>query len=154
MFFWNSLAFSMIQQMLAIWSLVPLPSRKPAWTSGIHHSRIAEHMAYQLSSQLFPLNHCDLKKKGMTEDEMAGWLHWLDGRESEWTPGVCDGQGGLACCDSWGQKESDTTEWLNWTEQLEKLFIPRNFFRAKSRSKSNKYWIDKRILTKAHITKY
>ena len=47
---------------------------------------------------------------------MAGWHHWLDGRESEWTPGVGDGQGGLACCDSWGHKESDMTEWLNWTE--------------------------------------
>ena len=47
---------------------------------------------------------------------MAGWHHWLDGCESEWTPGVGDGQGGLACCDSWGCKESDTTEWLNWTE--------------------------------------
>ena len=43
----------------------------------------------------------------------------LDGRESEWTPGVGDGQGGLACCDSWGRKESDTTEWLNWTELTE-----------------------------------
>ena len=47
---------------------------------------------------------------------MAGWHHWLDGRESEWTPGVGDGQGGLACCDSWGRKELDTTERLNWTE--------------------------------------
>ena len=47
---------------------------------------------------------------------MAGWHHWLDGYESEWTPGVGDGQGGLACCDSWGRKESDTTERLNWTE--------------------------------------
>ena len=46
----------------------------------------------------------------MTEDEMAGWHHRLDGRESEGTPGVGDGQGGLACCDSWGLKESDTTE--------------------------------------------
>ena len=50
------------------------------------------------------------------QDEMAGWHHWLDGRESEWTPGVGDGQGGLACCNSWGCKESDTTERLNWTE--------------------------------------
>ena len=40
---------------------------------------------------------------------------WLDGRESEWAPGVGDGQRDLACCDSWGRKESDTTEWLNWT---------------------------------------
>ena len=56
--------------------------------------------------------------KGTTKDEMAGWHHWLDGRESEWTPGVGDGQGGLACCDSWGRKESDTTERLNWTETM------------------------------------
>ena len=56
------------------------------------------------------------EEKGTTEDEMAGWHHWLDGCESEWTPGVGDGQGGLACCDSWGQKESDATEQLNWTE--------------------------------------
>ena len=46
----------------------------------------------------------------MTEDEMTGWHHRLDGRESESTPGVGAGQGGLACCDAWGHKESDTTE--------------------------------------------
>ena len=50
------------------------------------------------------------------------WHYWLDGRESEWTPGVGDGPGGLACCDTWGHKESDTTEQLNWTE-LMTLFI-------------------------------
>ena len=56
------------------------------------------------------------EKKGTTEDEMAGWHHWLDGHEFEKTLGVCDRQGGLVCCDSWGLKESDTTKWLNWTE--------------------------------------
>ena len=56
------------------------------------------------------------EKKGTTEDEMAGWHHWLDGREFEWTPVVGDGQGGLVCCNSWGHKESDTTDQLNWTE--------------------------------------
>ena len=56
------------------------------------------------------------EEKGTTEDEMPGWHHWLDGHESGWTPGVGDGQGGLACFDSWGRKESDTTERLNWTE--------------------------------------
>ena len=56
------------------------------------------------------------KEKGTTEDEMTGWHHGLDGRESEWTPGVGDGQGGLACCNSWGRKESDTTERLKWTD--------------------------------------
>ena len=59
------------------------------------------------------------EEKGTTEDEMAGWHHQLDRRESEWTPGIGDGQGGLACCSPWGHKESDTTEqlnWLNWTD--------------------------------------
>ena len=52
------------------------------------------------------------------QDEMAGWHHWLDGRESEWTPGVGDGQGGLVCCDSWGRKESDMTDRPGWTELI------------------------------------
>ena len=56
------------------------------------------------------------EEKGRTEDEMAGCHHRLDGREFEWTLGVGDGQGGLACCDSWGRKESDMTERLNWSE--------------------------------------
>ena len=56
------------------------------------------------------------EEKRTTEDEMAGWHHWLDGRGFGWTPGAGDGQGGLACCNSWGHKESDTTERLNWTE--------------------------------------
>ena len=56
------------------------------------------------------------EEKETTEDEMAGWHHRLDGHEFGWTPGVCDGHGGLACCNSWGRKESDTTELLNWTE--------------------------------------
>ena len=58
------------------------------------------------------------EEKGTTEDEMAGWHHWLDGLESEWTLGVGDGQGGLACCDSWGRKESDTTERLIWSDLI------------------------------------
>ena len=63
------------------------------------------------------------EEKGTTEDEMARWHHWLDGREFEWTPGVGDGQGGLACRDSWGHKESDMTEQLNWTEVILNLNI-------------------------------
>ena len=55
-------------------------------------------------------------EKGTTEDEMAGWHHQLDGHGFGWTPGVADGQGGLACCDSWGHKESDMTKWLSWSE--------------------------------------
>ena len=56
------------------------------------------------------------EEKGPTEDEMAGWHHRPNGHEFGWTLGVGDGQGGLACCDSWGHKESDTTERLNWAE--------------------------------------
>ena len=62
----------------------------------------------------------------MTEDEMVGWHHWLNGHESGWTPGVGDGQGGLACCRSWGRKESDTTERLNWTDAADKFFSTKN----------------------------
>ena len=54
------------------------------------------------------------EEKGTTEDDMAGWHHWLDGCEFEWISVVGDGQGCLACCDPWSHKESDTTEWLNW----------------------------------------
>ena len=56
------------------------------------------------------------EEKGTTEDEMAGWHHQCDGREFAWTPAVGDGQGGLTCCNSWGHKELDMTEWLNWTK--------------------------------------
>ena len=55
------------------------------------------------------------EEKGMTEDEVVGWHHQLDGHESELILGVGDRQGGLACCSPRGHKESDTTEWLNWT---------------------------------------
>ena len=54
------------------------------------------------------------EEKGTTEDEMAGWHHWLDAHKSEWTPGVGDGQGGPACCDSWGPKSR--TRPSDWTE--------------------------------------
>ena len=54
------------------------------------------------------------EEKGTTEDEMAGLHHQHNGHEFESTPGVGNGQGGLVCCSSWGHKESDKTEWLNW----------------------------------------
>ena len=56
------------------------------------------------------------EEEGTTEDEMVRWHHRLNGHGFGWTPGVSAGRGGLACCGSWGHKESDTTEWLNWTE--------------------------------------
>ena len=56
------------------------------------------------------------EEKGTTEDEMVGWHHWLDGHEFEQAWSVDDGQGSLVCCSPWGCKESDTAEWLNWTD--------------------------------------
>ena len=63
------------------------------------------------------------EEKGTTEDEMAGWHHRLNGHEFGWTPGVGHGQGGLACCSSWGRRESCTTEQLNWTELNQKNML-------------------------------
>ena len=59
------------------------------------------------------------EEKGTSEDEMMGWHHQLNGHEFEWTLGVGDGLESLACCSLWGHKESDRTEWLNWTELME-----------------------------------
>ena len=61
------------------------------------------------------------EEKGMTEDEMVGWHHRLDGHDLEQTPGDSEGQGSLACCSPWGHKESDMTEGLIWLRQLEQL---------------------------------
>ena len=58
------------------------------------------------------------EEKGTTEDEMVGWHHHLNGHEFEQGPGVGDGQGSLTCFGTWGCKDSDTTEWLNWTELM------------------------------------
>ena len=58
------------------------------------------------------------EEKGTREDEMDGWHHWLTGHGFGWTLGVGDGQGGLASCGSWGHKESDMTEQLNWLKRL------------------------------------
>ena len=93
--------------MIATWSL---------------HDRPREQcMIATWSVHVQPRDQCMIEK-GTTEDEMAGWHHWLDGRESEWTPGVGDGHVGLVCCDSWGCKESDMTERLNWTELIDIIF--------------------------------
>ena len=78
------------------------------------------------------------EEKGTTEDEMAGWHHWLNGHESGWTPGVGDGQGGLACCDSWGRKESDTTEWSDLNS-----FRERGLQRKKNARIMGNMWVMK-----------
>ena len=72
------------------------------------------------------------EEKGTTEDEMAGWHHRLDGHGFGWTLGVGDAQGSLACCNSWGHKELDTTKRLYWTELMvkvvKKIFMDSVFF--------------------------
>ena len=77
-------------------------------------------------------------EKGTTEDEMARWHHQLDGREFEWTPGVGDGQGGLAWCSSWGRKELDMTEQLNWTElNVQTLFFNNSYIKKEKKKLFN-----------------
>ena len=75
------------------------------------------------------------EEKGMTKDEMAGRHHQLDAHKFGWTLGVGDRQGGLVCCDSWARKESDTTEWLNWTEMLH---YSANFCKVQTQLKKQK----------------
>ena len=75
------------------------------------------------------------EETGMTEDEMVGWYHRLDWHGFGWTPGIGDGQGGLAYCGSWGHKESDTAEWLNWTEEANmKIRVKTHISRRKTLS--------------------
>ena len=69
------------------------------------------------------------EEKETTEDEMAGWHHWLNGHGFRWTLGVGNGQGGLTYYGSWGHKESDTTERLNWTELIA---LPEDFLVAQT----------------------
>ena len=63
------------------------------------------------------------EEKGMNEDEMVGWHHWLNGHEFDQALWVSDGQGGLVCCSPWGHKELDITEWLNWTDTLDYVYL-------------------------------
>ena len=67
-------------------------------------------------------------EKGMTEDEMVGWHHQLDGHEFEQAPGVGDGQGSLACCSPRGCKESDTTELNQYIHQLIDIWVASTFW--------------------------
>ena len=76
------------------------------------------------------------EEKGTTEDGMVGWHHRLNGHGFGWTPGVGDGQGGLACCGSWGCKESDTTEQLNWTD----AFFRGNYILTYNRNSQSMLW--------------
>ena len=93
-------------------------------TNGIFHRTMTPHVKSWLVGKDFDAGRdWGPEEKRTTEDEMTGWHHRLDAHESEWIPGVGDGQGGLVYCDSWGHKELDTTEWLNWTELMTYKFI-------------------------------
>ena len=76
------------------------------------------HLMWRLDSleKILMLGGIGVRRRRGRHNETAGWHHWLDRRAFEWTPGVGDGQWGLACCSSWGRKKLDTTERLNWTE--------------------------------------
>ena len=98
--FWRRSALGFLwKEWCSSWNLTPVlwPPHAKSWLIG------------KDSDAVWDLGQ---EEKGTAEDEMSGWHHWLDRRESQWTPGVGDGQWGLACCDSWGRKESDTTEQL------------------------------------------
>ena len=98
-------------------SLLPCPSPTPGAYSNSCPSSQRCHPTILSSVLYWPWCWERLKQeKGTTEDEMAGWHHRPNAHEFEWSLGVGNGQRGLACCDSWCRKESDTTEWLNWTE--------------------------------------
>ena len=101
------------------------------------------------------------EEKGTTEDEMAGWHHGLNGHGFGWTLGVGDGQGGLVCCGSWGHKESDMTEQLNWTEHdgswnlwkrsKQKIIWRNNACKFdENRIVREAQWIQSRIKTQRH----
>ena len=105
----GSFVHGILQARILEWVAIP-SSRGSSW------ARDRTYISYRSSLGPFKYSGRDWgqEEKGTTEDEMA----WLDVRESEWTPGVGDGQGGLACCDSWGRKESDTTERLIWSDLI------------------------------------
>ena len=86
------------------------------------------------------------EEKGRTEDHMVGWYHWLDGYEFEQALGVGDGQGGLACCSSWGHQELDMTErlnWLNWCAIINRLLLS-------TRSTFTACWLGRKVSLQPH----
>ena len=100
------------------------------------------------------------EEKGMTEDEMVGWHHRLDGHRFGWSLRVGDGQGGLGCCSSWGCKESDMTEQLNWTELNWKYltkFIPihnENYQHTVNRQEMLKFQFQRVYEKNLQVTSY
>ena len=91
-----------------------------------------------LEKTLMPGGIGGRRKRGW-RDEMAGWHHWLDGRESEWTLGDSDGQGGLACCDSWGRRVGHNWDWTELNVKINHLSNVRlNSFYMQYKSEQGK----------------
>ena len=92
--------------------------------------------------------HWRQEEMGMTEDEMVGWHHWLDGHEFKQAPGVGDGQGSLACCGPWGHKESDMTELPNWLIPKTSTILSINNTPTKKQKKIfliHSFWMEEKI---------
>ena len=103
---------------MTIWPRNPTPSHNTLRKPGLKKTHVSPHAkSWLIGKDSDAGRDWGQEEKGKTEDEMAGWHHWL-WHEFGWTLGVGDGQGGLVCCNSWGRKESDTTERLNWTELI------------------------------------
>ena len=96
----------MLHERRTNYSMIPIPLYRNLWLRSLA----------TLVKKITVITFLVREEKGVTEDEMAGWHHWLSAHEFGWTPGAGDGQGGLACCSSWGREETDMTERLNWTE--------------------------------------
>ena len=78
------------------------------------------------------------EEKGMTEDEMVGWHPWLDAHEFEQAPRDGEGEGGLVCCNPWSHKESDTTEWLIWSDLIWRAYLQIAVKKREAKSKGEK----------------
>ena len=123
--FWTAVLEKTLKSPLDCKEIQPVhPKRNQSWIFIGRTDAEAEHSntwppdakSWLIWKYPAPGKDLEQEEKGMTEDEMVGWHHRLNGHGFGWTPGVCDGQGGLLCCGSWGRKESDTTEQLSWTE--------------------------------------
>ena len=90
---------------------------EPGWLPSVGLHRVRHYWSDLAAAAAAAGKDWRWEEKGTTEDEIVGWHHQLNGHDFEWTSGVGDQQEGLACCGSWDHKESDTTEWLNWTQE-------------------------------------
>ena len=117
--FWNVVLEKTLESALDCKEIQPVhPKGDQSWVFGRNDAIAETPVLWTHWKRLWCWRDWGQEEKGTTKDEMAGWHHWLDGHEFGWALGVGDGQGGPACCDSWGCKESDTTEQLNWTYTL------------------------------------